>query len=174
MKKVTLFIIVTLYSSFAPAQEKNSSLHLELLGKSIWFGSVTYEREFNPHLSYGFGLGYKSFYTGGYSSSNGEGTYYDLYTTTPLYFLYQFFNTKQHLLTMAGVTMQHEIGFVHYFSGKNKPSYRPYLVPFIGIAYELEKDRFVFRLPLYLSWIGESDWFPALMPWAGISFGYKL
>lgn len=167
-------VIILFCTVHSYGQKGNSSLQLELFGKSLWFGALSYEYEFRDNLSLGLGYGFKGVQTGGYESLKGEGKYIDVITTTPFYIQYQFLNSRHHINSLAGFTIQNIFYYVHYNSGKMQLNYKPHMIPFVGLAYEYEMDRFVFRVPVYLSWIGRSDWFYPLMPWAGVSFGYKL
>lgn len=172
--KNTIFILSLFVSFSVFGQKHNSSLHLEILGKSLWYGSLSFENEINEHLSYGVGIGYKSYSTGAYSSLRGEGNYFDIYTAIPLYMQYQFFQKKDHLLAIAGFTIQNGLYLVKYNSGKFQVGYRPYLLPFVGAAYELEFEKIIFRLPVYAVYIGINDWYFPVLPWIGVSVGYKL
>lgn len=172
----TTLLVLILLCNTTFASENRHTVHLELMGKSVYFGTLTYEFDVRPNFSVGTGWGFMDVYSGKYFTHNmREGRYFELILTNQHYALHRFFYRGRHrLITQYGFTIQNRLNFVQFNEGGLQFSNHPFFVPFAGAGYEFRSEKLYVRVPLYVAWIGVSDWFPALMPWFGVSVGIPL
>lgn len=172
----TTLLVLTFFCNTSFASENRHAVHLELLGKSVYYGTLTYEFDVKPNFTVGTGWGFMNIYSGKYFTHNmREGRYFDLILTNQHYALHRFFYKGRHrLIAQYGLTIQNSLNFVRFNDGGLQFSNHPFLVPFAGTGYEFKSEKIYLRFPVYVAWIGVSDWFPALMPWFGLSVGIPL
>jgi hypothetical protein len=182
-KKTLIFLIFTILFS----SNNFSQTHLysvELLGKSPRIFDLTAEHYFSKSFSIGTGFGFT-----GYTRSSTtivknykqhdqyeiQGTSSEFMFSTPLYFYKSFGNGKNRFIAGCGVTFIFTINSLKSVEGKSR-KFEKMIIPFISAGYEHRADNnMVYRLPLYLGYVGESGGFlPKFMPWLGASAGYFL
>lgn len=142
------------------SQYKKNIIVLELAGKSYYYFDLCYERFFSEKLHFGLGAGMGEISTL-YLSPDEQVYEYNL--SFPIYGGYTFGQGKHRLNTELGVSI-----FGEFFPGED-PILEP--MPFISGGYELRGAKFIFRIPVYLTYVGVNEFFPAVMPWAGLSIG---
>jgi hypothetical protein len=163
MRKVKLIIWPLLLSvicldSFS--QYKKNAIVLELAGKSFGYFDISYERYFYERFHFGGGIGI----------SKKDHLYYDggMFTrynfTIPLYGAYSFGQKKHHAISEFGTTIR------GYTAPNGSVSIDDQFL-FISIGYEFKGEKFIFRAPVYLAYIGRNEFFTSVVPWFGLSFG---
>jgi hypothetical protein len=139
--------------------------------------SLSYEYDIKPNFTVGTGWGFMQISSGKYYTHNEtrQGRYFDLVLSNQNYAMHRFFYQNKHrLITQYGITIQRRLEFVHFSDGGIQYADRPYLVPFLSAGYEFKGDNIIFRIPVYIAWIGISDWLFPVMPWLGVSVGIPL
>jgi len=151
------------------------SINIELLGKGFWFGNISYEYTIKQKFVLGTGIGFMGYSTGKSNrmhdgiSETGDYTYLNL--TFPLYAMYKIWaDKKHHLLITAGATPI-ILSSYHNFPSEETKNYEFHLPPVAGIGYEFNPGTFFYRINIYAQYLGESAWYPTIVPWAGIGFG---
>lgn len=155
---ITVFVFSALWlNSFS--QFRKNAVVLDIAGKAFSIYDISYERYLTEKLHFGVGIGLeaisKVYYTGG------ETTNLDF--RFPLYGAYSFGKKKHHVITELGVTFEEHF-MTH--AGINSD-----LWPFISCGYEFRGSRIIFRVPVYLTYVGQNAWWPSVLPWAGLSIG---
>lgn len=153
---VVLFFAVCL-SGFS--QNKKNAVVLELAGKAFSYYDISYERYLCEKFHLGIGIGLEGV-SKGYSQS-GEHTDFDF--RFPLYCAYTFGKKKHHVMTEIGVTFEE-----HWHTGIG--IYTD-LWPFISGGYEYRGSKIIIRIPIYLTYVGPNEWWPSVLPWAGLGIG---
>ncbi len=157
-------------------------LNIELLGKSVVFLNATYEHNFNRNIGIGIGLSFTMAQSGtitrevNYQTPDQyteDGKYIDLAGTIPIYLITKQGKGKHRLIQQIGVTTMISLFHNRYPSGTEIHN-ETKVIPFASIGYEYEGERVVFRLPIYIGYIGDEGFFPAVVPWVGVSLGVKL
>lgn len=142
------------------SQYKKNAVVLDLAGKSVYYFDITYERQLSEkfHLGAGAGLaGISTLY------KNTDERFKEFNIRFPVYGAYSFGRKKHHLISELGLT-------IDAFFGTPKINISS-LWPFISCGYEFKGDNIIIRIPVYLGYIGKNEWFPRVMPWAGLSIG---
>lgn len=162
-RTIKLIIWIAIYSmvclnSFS--QYKKNVVVLDLAGKSFYYFDISYERYLSEkfHLGAGAGLaGISTLYL------NPDEMAREFNIRFPVYVAYALGKKKHHAISELGLTID------CIFSSFG--SYVSSLWPFISIGYEYKGDKVIIRVPVYLGYIGENEWYPSVMPWAGLSIG---
>ncbi len=154
------FAFLMLISLKSFSQEKKNAVTLEVLGKSIFFFDVNYARYLTEKFQVGVGIGL---------ADVAKLTYVDETVTRfdfriPIYGSYAFSTKRRHLVSEFGITMG---GYADSKIGTNLEG----VVPFVSIGYEVKGENYVFRVPIYLMYAGENEFFSAVIPWVGVSLG---
>lgn len=167
------------FCTHALSQETSDkhSISIELLGRSLIFGSVNYEYTLNPKLSVGAGLGFAAFQKGDITRNvvgmNEIGKYFDT-STSQFVFANYFIGKKKHKgIITSGLTN---------FMSTSKNTYPTEKVRSIentfrwnaGLGYQYSGRSMFFRITGYAINLPESDLFPKLVPWAGLSTGLRF
>ena len=163
MKKELILMAFIFFLFFNPhsyPQYKKNSLTLEVLGKSLIFCDISYSRYLSEKFQIGAGLGLQSI--GKLSSIDGTSTNVDY--SIPVYGAYAFGTKKHHVVSELGITLT---GYTNF----KKRSGLYGAGPFVSVGYELKGENYVFRVPLYLFYIGDNDFFPPVIPWFGLGLG---
>jgi hypothetical protein len=160
-KGLFLAIIFSLICLNSFPQCKKNAIVAEFLGKSMYYFDISYERYLceKLHLGAGFGMsGISTLYISSTESFN------ELNFSVPVYGTYDFGKRKNHIISEFGLT----------FIGQTTYDGKALIInqfPFISIGYEWKWTNYLLRLPVYLGYVGSNEFFPAIMPWIGISFG---
>jgi len=141
------------------SQYKKNAVVLELAGKAFSFYDISYERYLSERLHLGAGVGLEGA-SKGYSLT-GKHTDFDF--RIPIYGGYTFGKKKHHIMTEIGVTFEE-----HWHTGIGVYTD---LWPFISGGYEFRGSRIFIRIPVYLTYVGPNEWWPAVLPWVGLSIG---
>ena len=142
------------------SQYKKNAVVLEISGKAFFsIYDISYERYLSEKFHLGAGVGLENLYK--VYSQSGTHTEYDL--MFPVYGGYTFGNKKHHLMTEIGLTIEE-----HWTTGMGGYSD---LWPFISGGYEFRGSRIIVRIPVYLVYVGPNEWWPSVLPWAGLSIG---
>jgi len=149
------------------AEESANAVVVEVLGKSSITASVAYERHLGGRLSVGTGFGINNISRVDFVYGDETIRATDVSMPVSLYAVVSPIGTRHRLIVPFGV-----VAFTEF----SLHPYRRYItanfVPFVGMGYELHGERWSFRAPVYLAWLGEpSEMLPAIMPWAGFSLG---
>jgi hypothetical protein len=164
MRTVKLYFILILFSLYSincNSQEKKNAVVLELLGKSMYYFDISYERSLFEKFYLGAGFGMSGISTLYISSTE---SFHELNFSIPLYGGLNFGKNKNHLISEFGVTLM----------GQTNPDGKALITdqfPFISVGYERKWTNYFLRVPVYLGYIGSNEFFPAIMPWIGLSFG---
>jgi hypothetical protein len=160
------------------------TLNIEFLGKAPLFGSVSYEHNFNRNYGIGIGLGVGNIATGTITRVlddsqmtivTEDGRYLDVAASVPVYLIAKQGKGKHRIVEQLGFTTLVTGYFNKYPSGHVDKGTEAFGLPFASIGYEYEGRRMVFRVPLYLGYLGKnSGIFPSFVPWGGVSLGIKL
>jgi len=142
------------------SQYKKNAVVLDLAGKSFYYFDITYERYLSEKFHLGAGAGLAGISTL-YKNADEKATEFNI--RFPVYGAYALGNKKHHVITELGLTID---SFICSF-GSSISS----LWPFISIGYEFKGDNMFIRIPVYLGYIGKNEFFPSVMPWAGLSIG---
>jgi hypothetical protein len=162
-KTIKLIIWTITYSviclnSFA--QYKKNVVVLDLAGKSFYYFDISYERYLSEKFHFGAGVGLAGIST---LYINPDEQFNEYNIRFPIYGAYALGKKKHHVISELGMTID------GIFSSSE--TYISSLWPFLSIGYEFKGDKIVIRIPVYLGYIGENEWYPKVMPWAGLSFG---
>ena len=154
----TIFLSLVCLSCFA--QDKKNAIVLETAGKSFGYFDISYERYISErfHLGGGIGMSGKSnlYYNGGMFTRRN--------ITIPLYGAYAFGQKKHHFISEFGTS-------VRLFTGPNSTLNLDGQFLFVSFGYEYKGEKYIFRAPVYLTYVGSNEFFPPVMPWFGLSFG---
>jgi hypothetical protein len=153
-------IIVSMVSLNSFSQYKKNALVLDLAGKSFYYFDISYERYLSEkfHLGAGAGLaGISILY------KNPDESFKEFNIRFPVYGAYAFGKKKHHVISELGLTLE----CVFSSAGSSVSS----LWPFFSIGYEFKGEKIIIRVPVYLVYIGENEWYPGVVPWAGVSIG---
>ena len=162
-KRIIKFIIwIVVFSAVCLngfSQNKKNAVVLELAGKAFSYYDVSYERYLLEKFHLGIGVGMEGI-SKGYSQS-GDHTDFDF--RFPIYGAYTFGKKKHHVMTEIGVTFEE-----HWHTGIGVYTD---LWPFISGGYEYRGSKVIIRVPIYLVYVGPNEWWPSVLPWAGLSIG---
>jgi hypothetical protein len=160
LKFVFLAILCVQVSLNSFSQYKKNVLVLDLAGKSFFYFDISYERYLSEKFHLGAGAGLAGFST---LYINSEESFKEYNIRFPLYGAYAFGKRKHHVISEFGLTL--DCIFSSPLSSVSS------IWPFISIGYEFKGEKIIFRVPVYLGYIGENEWYPSVMPWAGVSIG---
>ena len=160
IRLILLTAICSAVSLNSYAQYKKNAVVLDLAGKSVYYFDITYERYLSEKFHIGAGAGLAGIST---LYKDADETATELNIRFPVYSAYALGNRKHHAIAELGFTID---SFICSF-GSSISS----LWPFISIGYEFKGDNMFIRIPVYLGYIGKNEFFPSVMPWAGLSIG---
>ncbi len=158
--KFSLWIVVSfLFCCNGFSQTKKNAVVLEFAGKSFSYYDISYERYLCEKFRLGIGIGLEGMSK--LYSQSGVHSEFDL--RFPVYGALILGKKKHHMITEIGVTFEEDwgIGIGTYTD----------LWSFISGGYEYIGSKFIFRLPIYLVYVGPNEWWPSVLPWAGLSIG---
>jgi hypothetical protein len=175
IKRACLFTFLFSAVPFAETIDYHHSVSLELFGKYLYFGGISYEYHFTKHWSAGTGFGIMEPYTTSfYNDINDIKEVKGLNHALPVY-ISGMLGEKHVFIGSAGCTFLSDLQFIK--SGR-KPTRLNYIfdqcVPFISAGYEYSFRRFFLRIPGYLGYIGDNEFFPAFFPSLGVLCGVKF
>jgi hypothetical protein len=160
LKPILLTILFTIACQSSFCQFKKNAVVLDLAGKSFFYFDISYERYLSEKLHLGAGVGLAGISTL-YISQDEMSKEYNI--RFPIYGAYTLGKKKHHAVSELGITIDAIFSsFGNYVSG---------VFPFISIGYEYKGEKIIIRVPVYLGYIGENEWYPSIMPWAGFSIG---
>jgi hypothetical protein len=171
MKNVNLFrkktielilvtVLVSLICQESFSQYKKNAVVLDLAGKSFYYFDISYERYLSEKFHLGAGVGLAGISTL-YISQDEMSKEYNI--RFPIYGAYTLGKKKHHAVSELGITIDATFSsFGNYVQG---------VFPFISIGYEFKGENIIIRVPFYLGYVGENEWYPSIMPWAGFSIG---
>jgi hypothetical protein len=142
------------------SQYKKNAVMLDLAGKSFYYFDISYERYLSLQFHLGVGAGLAGISTL-YKSQDEKTTEVNL--RFPVYGGYSFGKNRHHIITEIGLTID---GSFSSFESSVLSIW-----PFISAGYEFKADKIIFRVPVYLGYIGKNEWYPPVMPWVGVSIG---
>ncbi|MCB0706613.1 MAG: hypothetical protein KDC34_14965 [Saprospiraceae bacterium] len=164
MQLLVAFLLISLISNKIDAQpDKPNVLSLEFFGKSAYYFDLNYSRKLTDHFQVGAGVGFHQSRI--IRDSEGDYRIFDL--SLPIFGTLVVGEGHHHMISEFGTTLGLHFGG---FSPRNGFSG---LTPFFSVGYEYEGEKFLFRFPLYLAFIGESEFLRPVMPWLGISVGLQ-
>ena len=181
----TLLVFLLFSSNFFCQQnevkqidEKKHALNIELLGRTCLFGSFNYEYSITPKFSIGAGIGLLNLQQGNITRSNQplpeQGRYLDAVTTQMFYVNYFLGKNRHKGIVSAGVTNLLTLGRNKYPSETEVYS-SSVLGANLGLGYQFTSDKMYYRLMAYcLTMPQPNTWFPSVIPWAGLSVGYRF
>jgi hypothetical protein len=154
------------------------SLNIEILGRTIIWGSLNYEYKILKSISIGSGLGFTNILKGEIFRDNGgvpeTGKYLDIGTSQMIYANYFPGKNKHQLFFTAGLTNFMMIYRKKFTSGTDY-SVESQVKWNAGIGYQFSGNKTFFRFTAYCIRMPDpSGWFPEIIPWAGISIGLIL
>lgn len=182
MKTLCLFSTI-IASSGLIAQDsippKNHMVSVELLGKTLFIGSLNYEYIIFKKFSIGAGFGYNTSQSDEVSRYiNGDyehGTSFDLKTTQMIYANYFLGDKKNRMLFTLGAT---------HFLATIKQTYPSETIKTsdsqvrwnVGVGYQFTQTHGFFRASAYvIRWPEPAgDWFPKVVPWIGFTLGARF
>jgi len=159
MKKLRIIlriIIFSLSSLNGFSQYEKNAVVLDLLGKSVYYFDISYERYLSEKFHLGTGIGLSEIST--WDDVGTINTY-----NFPLYAGFALGKKKHHAISELGI----HFDWVTNFEGYNNFE----LYPFFSFGYEYKGDNILFRVPIYLFYTGEFVSAPPLVPWIGLSVG---
>jgi len=157
----TFLLSVICLNSFS--QYKKNAIVLELAGKSFGYFDISYERYLSQKFHIGGGIGMS-----GRSQLYYNGGMFNRYNfRIPLYGAYTFGQRKHHLISEFGTSLR-------VLTGPNGTVSLDGQFLFISFGYEYKGEKFIFRAPVYLAYVGSTNFLPPVVPWFGLSFGYYL
>jgi hypothetical protein len=150
--------------------DRSDSITLEILGKSSITAGIAYEREVTNFLTLGGGFGINGISKVDFLYEGATYRAIDLSVPANLYGILTLAGDRNRLILPFGVVVFTEFS-IHRF--------RRFLeanpTPFLGLGYEIRGKRLTFRIPVYVAYLGEpSELLPGIMPWAGLSLGYRF
>jgi hypothetical protein len=159
-KLINLFFFLFLICLNGLSQYKKNAVVFEALGKSTYYFDISYERNLSERFHIGSGLGLS-----GINHLYNNGRYFrKMNFSIPIYGAYSFGQKKHRLISEMGMSIWGNTvndGFLNFSD----------LIPFVSGGYEYKGEHYVFRVPVYFAYIGRNEFFPAIMPWIGVSFG---
>jgi hypothetical protein len=162
-KSINLLIWTAMFSVTClncHSQYKKNTVVLDLAGKSLYYFDISYERYLTEKLHFGAGAGLGNIYTG---YKHPDEKHRDFELRFPVYGAYALGKKRHHAITELGVMIEDD------FSTDWKSLLRFW--PFISIGYEFKGSNIIIRIPVYLGYVGPNLWWPAILPWAGLSIG---
>jgi hypothetical protein len=142
------------------SQDKKNAVVLDLGGKTAYYYDISYERYLSEKFHLGAGAGLAGISTL-YKYPDEKATQFNI--RIPLYGAYALGKKKHHAITEFGLTID------GLFCSLGSTVLN--LWPFISIGYEFKGDNIIIRVPFYLGYVGKNEFFPFIMPWAGLSIG---
>ncbi len=183
MKLHTIFILLLgTFSIFTIHAQQEYRLSLEAGGKAFLFGSLSVESYWEkPQIGIGAGLGFNSVENFDFmsldSSINKMVNYRVTEVRIPLtaYVYKTFGKGKNRLIIPLGYSSLSEVGW-RSSSEDTQWDFQFIPLPFAGAGWESRGERFIFRLPLYVLYLGEdpSGIFPSVFPWLGLGITLRL
>jgi hypothetical protein len=171
---VCLFTFLFSAIPSADTKDYHHSVSLELFGKYLYFAGISYEYQFTKHWSAGTGFGIQEPYTASFYAGKDRSQVKGLYHTLPVYISGKL-GEKHVFIGSAGCTF---LGDLQSVKPDHKPGRLNYIfnqcVPFVSAGYEYSFRRFFLRVPGYLGYLGENEFFPTFFPWFGVVCGVKL
>lgn len=166
---IPVFLLFLILSPLS-ALENPDSVHLELLGKSSITADISYERRITDGFSLGAGFGINNLTRVDFVYEDTEYQAIDIAMPLNIYGVLTLAGNRHRLIAPFGCIL---------FTSFSLHRYRTYFTatpaPFIGLGYEFRRDRFTFRFPVYLAYLGpDTEILMEYMPWAGLSFGYSF
>jgi hypothetical protein len=162
-KRIKFLFWVVIFSAVCLngfSQYKKNAVVLDIAGKCFYYFDISYERYLSEKFHFGAGAGLAGISSG---STAPDEIHTEFNIRFPVYAAYAFGKTKHHVITEYGLTAD------CIFSSVG--SYVLSLWPFISVGYEYKGSKIIIRVPVYLAYIGENEFFPAFSPWAGLSIG---
>ena len=165
-------------SKYIEKEVSKHSLNIELFGKGLYFGNLSYEYVLKRNLVFGSGLGFQAQHSNSYNLQNNKSVK-ELFLTVPLYMIFKTHkNKRHHIVFTLGVTPVISVKHSGYSTYKNfyhnHETSRVRIAdtyPAFAIGYESNSYTFYFRISIYAQYIGENYWYPSVIPWLGITFG---
>jgi hypothetical protein len=176
-------ILLLLVANASDDNKDNSSIsaknlvQLEIGGKhGLWpfpLPNISYERVLIDHLALGTGIAF-----GDYAMVNYGGvpeiTERQTRWQIPVYLL-GYYGNRHRAIGLAGASLSLTmVRRVDAYAQGERSIVFPRPIPFCGVGYEYRGRKLVFRVPAYLVVIGDNAWFPPVVPWAGIGFGFAF
>jgi hypothetical protein len=167
MRKAKTFITVFFLGAICIngfSQYKKNAVVIELFGKSFYYFDISYERYFSENFHVGAGLGNPTIDKLYYNSEMIKRYEFKI----PVYLGYSIGLKKHHAMSELGITIFTNTDF-HNFNNFDEP-----VLPYISFGYEYQDKGTIFRIPVYLAYIGRNEFFPAVGPWIGLSLGKRF
>jgi hypothetical protein len=158
-KSIIGVVVISAVSLEGFSQFKKNAVVLEIAGKAFSYYDISYERYLSAKFHLGVGVGLEGISKG--LSQTGEHTDFDF--RFPVYGAYTFGKKKHHVMTEIGMTFEE-----HWHTGIGIITD---LWPFISGGYEYRGKKIFIRVPVYLTYVGPNEWWPSVLPWAGLSIG---
>ena len=151
---------------------------MEAFGRTFFFGSFNYEYSIIPNFSLGAGIGVLQLQQGNITRNNQslseQGRYFDAVTTQMIYVNYFFGKNRHKGIFSVGGTNLLTLGRNKYPSETESYS-SSILLPNLGLGYQFSSKKMYYRLMAYCLYMPQpSTWFPSVIPWAGLSVGYRI
>jgi hypothetical protein len=158
-------------------KNRKHSINLELLGRSLVFGSVDYEYALAPKFAVGVGLGFAAFQKGDITRNvtgrDETGKYFDTSTTQAVFANY-FIGKRNHKVIITSGLTNFMSTYRNTYPKEKVSSLESNIHWNAGLGYQFTGRRMFYRITGYIINLPESDWFPKVVPWGGLSFGWKL
>ena len=163
----------------APAEATDAfrrhSLHVELLGRNLTYGSINYEFALKPQFSVGAGLGVMDFDAGDFIDPTlGDATFIYSETSQSLYANYFLGKRNHKALLTAGATNY----LFHYrwtYTSTEDTRTESHLGWNVGLGYQYSKGRFYGRATAYLLYLPrEAEFYITYLPYIGFTGGLRL
>ncbi|MCI4666993.1 MAG: hypothetical protein MRZ79_02450 [Bacteroidia bacterium] len=184
MRLSSIVLLAVLFMFCLPMQgQQKFILNAEVGGKVFLFGSLSLESYWEkPQFGIGMGAGFNSisrsnqFLTDSATNELVEFSSTELRIPLTAY-IYKTFGRDKHRLfiplgysTLTSLTRSNTGGETSWNFEEVSP------LPFAGMGYELHGEKVIFRLPVYVLYLGDdpSNIFPDFLPWLGMSFGFRL
>lgn len=184
MRLSSIFVLLSCLLFASPLLgQQQFILNAEVGGKAFIFGSLSLESYWEkPQFGIGLGAGFTSINNFSQMLTDSmTNEVFELQTTEinlPLtaYAYKTFGKDKNRLIIPVGFTtlMILDRNTARGESSLEVDQFLP--LPFVGLGYELHGEKVIFRLPVYALYLGEdqNDIFPAVLPWLGLGFGFRL
>ena len=170
LRKTLPFFLLLLVLIPLAALENSNSVHLELLGKSSITADISYERSITDRFALGAGFGINNITRVDFVYEDTVYQAVDISMPLNLYGIFTITGNRHRLIAPFGCILFTEFSLHRYST-----YFTATPAPFIGLGYELKGDRFTFRFPVYLTYLGpDTEILMEFMPWAGLSFGYSF
>ena len=175
-----LFVLQAEHLLFAQdvAEEKRNSVHIEGFGRSIIWMSLNYEYQIIKNISLGTGFGFTHLSSGIIMQDNGgvieAGRHTELLTSQMVFANY-FLGKKHHKLYLSAGASNFWSWSRHKFASGTQVFSDAQVLWNAGIGYHYSGQKMFLRLTGYVLRLPEPPGiFPRIVPWIGISLGYKF